>query len=306
MTTRLIAFGLAAAVVVVLVLAEATGQVDPCLADPAAPSCPVVVATPKTSAAPQPSGKPTTVPTTMPPASPGASPILPTTPPASPLPPPVYTFRDEFSGTRLRSDWGSHWPGFGDTLWSRNQVSVGDGVLKIKARQQGKKWVSGLIDTVGTFTQKYGVFSARMKIVEGDGLWPAFWLGQPQNAKREEAEIDVMEVCANRVGVHDGNDITFLHHYVHKADGSHAYAIAHRVANLAGDWHVYTVDWRQDHMTFYFDGIETSTFTSDTDISNVRMAVLLDLAVGGRFCGDSSAATPASPTLLVDWVRVTR
>ena len=69
------------------------------------------------------------------------------------------------------------------------------------------------------------MFSARVKIVEGNGLWPAFWLAQPQNKAREIAEIDVMEICANNVGVHNGNDITLLHHYVHKIDGSHAFAL---------------------------------------------------------------------------------
>ena len=115
-----------------------------------------------------------------------------------------------------------------------------------------------------------------------------------------------MEVCANNVGVDNGNDVTLLHHYVHKIDGSHAFAFGYRTANLAGEWHTYTVDWRKDRMTFYLDGLETSTFTftSDADVSDMKMAIVLDLAVGGGFCKASDSSTPKAPTLQVDWVRV--
>lgn len=235
---------------------------------------------------------------------PPSFPVAPT-----PIPtPPVYTFRDEFNGKTLGAIWGRHWDGFGSTTFSRSQVSVGNGVLTIKARRSGSKYVGGLIDTVGTFTQRYGVFSARMKIVEGNGLWPAFWLAQPQNAQHQQAEIDAMEVCANTVGVEDGNDITLLHHYVHRIDGSRSYAIGYRTDSLAGAWHVYTVEWRADHVTFSFDGVETSTFTlaAAGDVPDMKMAVVLDQAAGGRFCGNTDATTPDVATLQVDWVRVTR
>ena len=57
-------------------------------------------------------------------------------------------------------------------------------------------------------------------------------------------------------------------------------------------------------MTFYFDGVETSTFTftSDKDVSDMKMAVLFDLAVGGRFCNAADASTPKAPMMQVDWV----
>jgi beta-glucanase (GH16 family) len=220
-----------------------------------------------------------------------------------------YTFHDEFDGTKLSSAWGTHWPGFGSSTWSKSQVSVGDGVLTITARRSGSEWVSGLIDTVGTFSQSTGDFSVRMKFTQGSGLWPAFWLAQPQNPAGEVAEIDVAEVCANPPGHHDLNDATLLHSYVHGADGKHAFATGFRTVNLAGQWHVYALDWRPGRMAFYLDGIETSQFTSDPNdpqVPAMPMAVVLDLAVGGRFCGESDASTPAAATLQVDWVRVTR
>jgi beta-glucanase (GH16 family) len=301
MRTRVIAAGLALAVGIAMVLTSLGGETSDCVpaggtacaatARPSAPSSPTALATPASS---------------LPYETAGQSPSVIETPIPSPTTPPEYTFRDEFNGTTLKSVWGRHWPGFGSTIWLDSQVSVGDGVLTIKARQSGSNWVSGFIDTVGTFTQKYGVFSARIKFDQGNGLWPAFWLAQPQNKAREEAEIDVMEVCAYEAGLHDGSDVTLLHHYVHKADGSHAFALGYRTDDLSGAWHVYGVEWRPDHITFFLDGVETATFTSSTDVSAIKMALVFDLAVGGRFCSADDPSAPKSGTLQVDWVRVSK
>jgi beta-glucanase (GH16 family) len=305
MRTRVIAAGLAFAVGIAMVLTTLSGESGACeLAGD--PSC-AATARPSAQATPTVPSAPSAPASSLPIVTPGPTPTA-TGKPAPSATPPVYTFRDEFTGSTLKSAWGRHWPGFGSTNWLWSQVSLGNGVLTIKARKSGSgsKWVSGLIDTVGAFTQKYGVFSARMKFAQGNGLWPAFWLAQPQNKAEEEAEIDVMEVCANEAGLHDGNDVTLLHHYVHKPDGTHAFALGYRTADLSGAWHVYTADWRADHITFYLDGVETATFTSPTDVSGIKMALVLDLAVGGRFCNVADGSTPKSPTLMVDWIRVTK
>ena len=303
MSTRVIAAGLALAVGIAMVLTLLSGDPGACV-----PGSDQVCATDRPSATTAPTALSTPAPS-LPIVTPGPSPSPSATgTPAPSATPPVYTFRDEFRGTSLKSVWGRHWPGFGSTNWLSSQVSVGNGVLTIKARKpgSGSKWVSGLIDTVGTFTQQYGVFSARMKFDQGNGLWPAFWLAQPQNKAKEEAEVDVMEVCANEIGLDDGNDVTLLHHYVHKPDGTHAFAIGVRTDDMSGEWHVYTADWRVDHITFYLDGVETATFTNPTDVAGIKMALVLDLAVGGHFCNVADDSTPKGPTLQVDWVRVTR
>ncbi|HYK95045.1 MAG TPA: glycoside hydrolase family 16 protein [Candidatus Dormibacteraeota bacterium] len=301
MKTRLIAAGLAVAVLLVVVLLNETGP-GPCTSSAASSCLASYVPSPTTVTSVVPSPR-----SSLPAATFDPPPSLPIAP--SPIPtPPVYTFRDEFNGKTLGAVWGRHWDGFGTTTFSRSQISLGNGLLTIRARRSGSRYIGGLIDTVGTFTQRYGVFSARIKIQAGNGLWPAFWLAQPQNALHQQAEIDAMEVCANDAGMYNGNDITLLHHYVHRADGSRSYAIGYRTDNLAGAWHVYSVEWRPDHVTFYFDGLATSTFTvaNNGDVPDMKMAIVLDQAVGGRFCGATDATTPAVATLQVDWVRVTR
>lgn len=303
MRVRAVAAGLALAVGLVVLLtnldsgSSCDGSPSPagCSTSPSGPSASPTVA-PSLGASPAPSG-----PTSS--GLPSPSPIPTITPSPSPV---VYTFRDEFDGTRLQSHWGRHWPGIGQATWSRKQTRVHDGILTITARRAGNRYVSDLIDTMGAFQQRYGVFSARVRFDEGTALWPAFWIAQPPNAKQELAEIDGMEVCATPVGATPGNDVSLLHAYVHRADGANVFAQTYRTSNLSGAWHVYTVEWRPDHITFSLDGIEVLTFVSETEIPDVKMVVLFDLAAGGRFCGPIDATSPDTAKLEVDWVRVSR
>lgn len=274
-------------------------------------TCGAVGGDPCSGAVGQPSDSPVVTAPPMPSSAslPPIASLLPTErPDPTPTPrPPVMTFDDEFGGTVLKPIWGQHWPRFGKAWWARSQVSVANGLLTIKATRVGSTWVSSLIDTVGTFKQKYGVFSARIRIPEGGGLWPAFWAAQPPSASGDQAEIDIMEVCADPPGGNGGNDVTLLHNFVHDARGNVTFGQRYRTTDLAGAWHVYTMEWRPDYTAFFLDGLEVSRFASSTGTSAVPMVVVLDLAVaGGGWCGVPDATTPRTATMQVDWVRVTR
>jgi beta-glucanase (GH16 family) len=182
---------------------------------------------------------------------------------------------------------------------AQNQVS--NGLLTITAqRTSPTTWVSGLIDTKSTWTQLYGTFEARIKAPRGPGLWPAFW--SYYSVTGFEAEIDAMEICANPVGMNNGNDVTLLHQVMHWTNAGSAGRNT-RTVDLSEDFHVYGVDWRADHISFYLDGIETWRFTDVAHIPNVPLPLILDLAVGGAWCGPSDATTPDGSQMLVDWVR---
>jgi len=219
---------------------------------------------------------------------------------ASPLPS-GYTFYDDFDGSALSPVWQQNFNFEGiENTWSRDQASVANGILSIKAsRVAGDGWVSALLDTKGTWTQQYGVFEARMKIPVGRGLWPAFW--SYWSAAGNESEIDTMEVCANPLGANDGNDITVLHtttRWGHGQEGHDTIA-----PNLSDGFHVYGVEWRPDRVVYTLDGVEVSRFTEKPHIPKNPMPLIVDLAVGGSWCGPSDSSTPDGATLQVDWIR---
>src|SRR5215469_8367863 len=51
---------------------------------------------------------------------------------------------------------------------SREKYSGADGV--------SRDYTSARLKTEGKFSEKYGRFEARIKIPEGQGIWPAFWM----------------------------------------------------------------------------------------------------------------------------------
>jgi beta-glucanase (GH16 family) len=213
-----------------------------------------------------------------------------------------YTFDDEFDGSSLNAVWLQHFNFDGiENSWALSQANVANGLLAITASRTADGWVSSLLDTKTTWTQQYGYFEARMKIPEGTGLWPAFWsyhAGGPGG----QSEIDIMEVCANPLGANGGNDASVLHTTVFWPGGRSSREET-RTADLSLDFHVYAVDWRPDHLAFYLDGKEVARFTDATHIPNVAMPLILDLAVGGSWCGSSNSTTPNNAQLLVDWIR---
>ncbi|MDP9226536.1 MAG: glycoside hydrolase family 16 protein [Actinomycetota bacterium] len=212
-----------------------------------------------------------------------------------------YTFDDEFDGVTVGPVWTRDF-NFGGTenSWSSTQSSVANGVLTITAQRSGLGWASDLLDTKTMWTQRYGYFEARMKIPKGAGLWPAFWLYYSQFGV--QAEVDVMEVCANPLGANDGKDASLLLTTVHWTRGGSRGARI-RTADLSLDFHVYAVEWRADHIAFFLDGVEVWRFTDVAHIPTVALPLIVDLAVGGSLCGASTALTPNPSFLQIDWVR---
>ena len=66
-----------------------------------------------------------------------------------------------------------------------------------------RDYTSARLKTQNLFTQTYGRFEARIKIPEGQGMWPAFWmLGQdiPSAGWPKCGEIDIMENIGKEPG----------------------------------------------------------------------------------------------------------
>ena len=122
---------------------------------------------------------------------------------------------DEFDGADGSAPNPSKWVfDLGGDGWGNNELQtytdrrenavVRNGQLVIAARREAFKgsdgrsrdYTSARLKTLGTFSQAYGKFEARLRLPRGQGIWPAFWmLGEDIATAGWPAggEIDIME-----------------------------------------------------------------------------------------------------------------
>jgi beta-glucanase (GH16 family) len=253
--------------------------------------------------------------------------------PATPAPSGwTLAWSDEFDGaagatvdtTKWTFDLGGD--GFGNkelesyTDRPTNAHLNGDGALVIEALQErhvgpdgiARDYTSARLKTQGLFTQTYGRFEARLKLPQGQGLWPAFWMlgsdvtsvGWPQSG-----EIDIME----NVGFEPG----IAHGTIHGPGYSGAGGIGASFSlpggqRFADDFHVFALEWEPNVLRFYVDGQLYTTRTPANLPAGTRWVfdhpffVLLNVAVGGAWPGSPDATTVFPQRLLADYVRVYR
>lgn len=187
----------------------------------------------------------------------------------------------------------------------------GNGNLVITATvpADGTTPTSGRITSHGKWSFTFGRLSARIKLPEGQGLLPAFWLlgdsvdrvGWP-NA----GEIDVIETP---------NDTSRSIHHLHGPTGlTNKWSLNEGVdmpAPLAEDFHVFTVEKQQGRVIMAIDGhIVMDVEEWDVPIPGRWVFddpthALFSLAVGGNWPGDPDATTPETNEMVIDWISYT-
>ncbi len=212
-------------------------------------------------------------------------------------------------------------------LWGNNELEtytnrtqnahVQDGNLVITANKETftgsdgitRQYTSARLKTAGLFEQKYGRFEARIKITQGQGMWPAFWMlgnnigtaGWPTCG-----EIDTMENI--------GKEPSIAHGTIHGPgySGANGLGGAYTLPSgkLADDFHIFAIEWEAAAIRFYVDGnlYETRTPadlpTGKTWVFDHPFFILLNVAVGGDWPGNPDNTTVFPQTMLVDYVRV--
>jgi beta-glucanase (GH16 family) len=169
---------------------------------------------------------------------------------------------------------------------------------------------------------RYGRLEASIRIpVAGDGVWPAFWaMGQSTPTVKWPAtgEIDVIEQWNPMPQTSDKIDAVTIHGAVHgpKAPGSAEGYIDQTSdyvfpAPPSGGLHQFAVEWGPGQVDFYVDGnlferrsLATMTGKEIWEQDRSPFSLLLNLAMGGGFFGYPSPSTAATPTMVVDYVRV--
>lgn len=244
----------------------------------------------------------------------------------------VLTMADEFdSGTspspelwNIETGYGPEdiIPGWGNDEWQLytdlpDNVRVEGGNLVISAqcpdRPCGKRdgsITSARIKTQGLFEQEHGRFEARIKLPEGAGLWPAFWmLGANIDVVPWPGcgEIDIMEYQGQRPNRMFGS--------LHGPGYSAGQALGGDLIlpgdeTFADDFHVFAIEWDPGRIAYSVDGQIYNTISSaevsgrGTWVFNNEFFMLLNLAVGGTVGGPVGPNTVFPAEMLVDYVRI--
>ena len=248
----------------------------------------------------------------------------PTTPPTEY----VLTWSDEFTGTNGSLPDSSKWVmetggnGWGndelETYTNRTQnAHVQGGNLVITASKEkytgadgiAREYTSARLKTVGLFEQKYGRFEARIKIPQGQGMWPAFWMLGNNIVKAGWpacGEIDVMENIGKEAAIAHGS----MHGPGYSGDKGLTGSYSLPSGKFADDFHIFAVEWEAPAVRFYVDGNLYETRTpadlpaGQAWVFDHPFFILLNVAVGGGWPGNPDNTTIFPQTMLVDYVRV--
>lgn len=251
-------------------------------------------------------------------------------------------WHDEFSGSALDlTKWGymtgvqdvygnSHGPMY----WGNNELqyytedaaTVRDGSLIITATRQDTpddrtSYTSARLHTRDKGHWTYGYFEARMQTPAIVGMWPAFWMlpqpaspsgtGNKYGGWPANGEIDIMEARGS-----SKNWVVTTLHFANSSGQHDSQGVSSKISGTTEDWHIYALEWTEDHMSWYIDGIEVlrvessrwnSLFASASSAApyDVDFYILLNLAVGGNFDGGRAPDDSfVSAEMRVDYVRV--
>lgn len=252
-----------------------------------------------------------------------------------PTKPAMWTlvWQDEFDGDALDLDKWRFQTGtgteYGLTDWGNNEAQyyraentrVEDGRLIIEPKMEhygGKAYTSSRLFTRDTYAKKYGKIEARIKLPEGTGFWPAFWMMPRDDVYggwAASGEIDIMEAV--------GHELHQVHGTIHYGGawpnnkytgGTYHFPDGEDIT----DFHVYALEWEPGELRWYVDGHLYSTKTN-WDATGVgepakyafpapfdqEFYLLLNMAIGGHYTGNVLPAESDFPaTMEVDYVRV--
>jgi len=232
-------------------------------------------------------------------------------------------WQDEFNGTALNeTDWSFETGGGG---WGNNELeyyrkentTVSDGVLIITAKKEsfsGSNYTSSRLITKGKKSFKFGRVDIRAALPKGQGIWPALWLlgsniddvGWPKCG-----EIDIMEMIGG-----SGREKTVYgtpHWWDTDQIGHASYGSQYSLSSgtFADQFHVFSIIWTADAITWYVDDIQYHTIDITPaeaperfDEFRNNFFVIFNIAVGGDWPKNPDSTTVFPQRMVVDYVRV--
>jgi len=190
---------------------------------------------------------------------------------------------------------------------SQKNVRIEDGRLVIEAHRESYTYpddqdrnyeiTSARIDTRKSFTFEYGKIEAKIKIPEGKGTWPAFWMLSANNPYTgsldwdesderfymHDGELDVMEAYGNSPGHIEATVHTHIKSQEMQVilpntkDGFHTYGVELTPAGIV---------WTLDDVPYY-EVKKPSENSDEWPFGNGnRLYAILNLAMGGSGGGE--------------------
>ena len=235
----------------------------------------------------------------------------------------VWEDNFDYSGSLREQDWscevGEHWANNEQQAYTDRlqNVEVRDGKLHIQSLKETygiREYTSGRINTYGKHSWQYGYFEIRAKLPEGHGSWPAIWMlpnsiheGKPWP---ECGEIDIMEHIGRKQ-----DDIWFSLHsgrHNHTRKDTQQYTVIKPYENMTTQFHTYGMEWTEDYIEFYVDGVSACVFRKADDTEDQTehawpfdqpFYLILNIAVGGGLGGEIDD-TSLPYHMEVEYVRV--
>ena len=230
------------------------------------------------------------------------------------------TWSEEFEGDLLDGNTWTYEIGNGCEKelcgWGNNElqeytdleknIKVANGFLTIVADEYLGGYNSARIITQDKVELTHGRIDIRAKMPKGQGIWPAMWLlganiddeGWPMCG-----EIDIMEIV--------GHTPEVTHGTVHYDDGEGYTTTSGSRSVTSGDlsdkFHVYSILWDRNEITWYLDNVQFKTFTktgSGVYPFNDDFFFILNIAVGGNWPGNPDETTVFPQDMVVDYIRV--
>lgn len=191
-------------------------------------------------------------------------------------------------------------------LYAKENVSVKNGNLIIKASKTDSSYYSGKIHTKDKFEFKYGKVEVRAKLPKGHGLWPAIWmLGNDidENVWPNCGEIDIME----HVGKEPHNMFASLHNA--SSFGNTINSKKVEIKNIQEDFHVYRMEWTENHIEFFVDNNKIYTYSPENKNEknwpyDKSFYLILNLAIGGNFGGPEVDNSIFPQEFIIDYIKV--
>jgi hypothetical protein len=211
-------------------------------------------------------------------------------------------FVDNFDRCELGEMWGAYSgkPG-GDphSWWEPEQVSVTEGVLRLRAQQDGDQWVTGGVSN-SAVSQTYGKWMVRLRAGVSDEisyhvlLWPRDEVWPP--------EIDIAESVSGRR--------ESMSSFIHWSDeGEHHFAQADTTGRF-DEWHTVGVEWGPGIVRYLVDDREWAEFESSF-VPSTSMWLGIQAQAGAcdkqREWGTGDCPVSGSPAIAdidIDWVSV--